>query len=270
MWSHYAESFQGVCLAFDPTKFENGLKLGGFPVDYPPTRTSLPPSFYDVYQSMTAEKVEFGGVRFETDSESGLLLMRHNREKYCGNTSSLFSRRNHRLEIRAGGQDDLHLGTIRAWSTTQIRISVRGMPHAKRTLEQCENPTYRDVLRVACRSNLAVIFERTRAGRMSLQSWLCSTVLIFAHVAFTGRRCTPTNTFSNTNRDDKDAGENGISLFIQEERERQIAQAKAMCATAKMRFTISRQENCELRAETGRCRRCTQASNESAHERPRA
>ena len=29
-WAHYAESFQGVCLAFDSTKFENGIKMGGF------------------------------------------------------------------------------------------------------------------------------------------------------------------------------------------------------------------------------------------------
>src|SRR5258708_16428919 len=81
MWAHYADSFQGVCLALDSTQFENGMKLGGFHVDYSPVRTGLPPNFYDVWLNQTAEKIEFGGVPFEQDSESGLLLMEHNREE---------------------------------------------------------------------------------------------------------------------------------------------------------------------------------------------
>jgi hypothetical protein len=34
MWSHYADSFQGVCIGVDPGKMNHGVKEGGFKVDY--------------------------------------------------------------------------------------------------------------------------------------------------------------------------------------------------------------------------------------------
>jgi Protein of unknown function (DUF2971) len=52
MWSHYADQFQGVCLALDPSAFDNGTQPGGITVEYPPERRGLPASFYDSYLSI--------------------------------------------------------------------------------------------------------------------------------------------------------------------------------------------------------------------------
>lgn len=52
MWSHYADEFQEVCLALDTAHFDNGVREGGYQVTYPPERQSLPPSYYDCYQSL--------------------------------------------------------------------------------------------------------------------------------------------------------------------------------------------------------------------------
>ena len=34
MWAHYADQFQGICLALDSTKFFNGIRAGGYKVNY--------------------------------------------------------------------------------------------------------------------------------------------------------------------------------------------------------------------------------------------
>jgi len=54
MWSHYADHFQGVCFALDPTRFDNGMRTGGFPVQYVAERKSLPASFYDCWRSLAS------------------------------------------------------------------------------------------------------------------------------------------------------------------------------------------------------------------------
>jgi hypothetical protein len=59
MWAHYADQFQGICIALDPTGFENGIQMGGIAVEYPPERRGLATTFYDSYltigQSPSAE-----------------------------------------------------------------------------------------------------------------------------------------------------------------------------------------------------------------------
>ena len=66
MWSHYAEQFQGVCLALDTAHFDNGIREGGYSVNYPPERQSLPPSYYDCWQSLSSSPGQ--------DQASGLIL----------------------------------------------------------------------------------------------------------------------------------------------------------------------------------------------------
>src|SRR5258706_187178 len=52
MWSHYADQFQGVCLAIDTNHFCNGIREDGFDVKYPPQRQSLSPGYYDCWGSV--------------------------------------------------------------------------------------------------------------------------------------------------------------------------------------------------------------------------
>jgi len=71
MWSHYADQFQGVCLALDTRCFDNGMQAGGFAVKYPPERQSLPPSDYDIWLSLASE---VSGSVHQPDAASGLHL----------------------------------------------------------------------------------------------------------------------------------------------------------------------------------------------------
>ena len=56
LWSHYADQFQGICLALDPALFGNGIRQGGFPVRYDQERQSLPVSFYDSFLAVDSER----------------------------------------------------------------------------------------------------------------------------------------------------------------------------------------------------------------------
>lgn len=71
MWSHYADKFQGVCLALDAAHFDNGIREGGFPVTYLPERQNLPPSYYDCWQSLAQAT---NGGEHQIDAASGLHL----------------------------------------------------------------------------------------------------------------------------------------------------------------------------------------------------
>lgn len=227
MWSHYAESFQGVCLAFDSTKFENGIKCGGFPVDYSPTRTSLPASFYDVYQSVTAEKVEFGGVRFEADSDSELLMMAHNREERLREHFITFlTQKSPAWKYEQEVRMIYDLPTIRASQHyADPKFPCEHCKKEKKTWEDCKTPTYRDALHMPPEATLAVILgtDISKADVVAILSALDSPD--FAHVRVYWSSLHADQYVLQYNRDDKDAGER-YSLFMQEQRERQTAQAK--------------------------------------------
>ncbi len=227
MWSHYAESFQGVCLAFDSTKFENGIKMGGFPVDYSPTRRCLPPNFYDVYQSVAADKVEFGGVRFEADSDSGLLLMEHNREERLRDHLITFlTQKSPAWKYEQEVRMIYDLPKIRASEHyTDPKVPCAQCSSANKTWEECKNPTFHDALRVPPEAMLAVILgtDTSKADVVAILGALDSPD--FAHVRVYWSSLHSDQYVLQYNRDDKVAGER-YSLFMQEERERQTAQAK--------------------------------------------
>lgn len=227
MWSHYAESFQGVCLVFDSTKFENGIKTGGFPVEYSPTRRSLPASFYDVYQSVPAEKVEFGGVRFEADLDSGLLLMEHSREEILrDNLISFLTEKSPAWKYEQEVRMIYDLSTIQASPHyADPKFPCEQCKKEKKTWEDCKSPTYRDALRVPAEATLAVILgtDISKADVVAILSALDSPD--FAHVRVYWSSLHADKYVLQYNRDDKDAGKR-YSLFMQEQHERQTAQAK--------------------------------------------
>jgi hypothetical protein len=75
MWSHYADQYQGVCLALQSDHFDNGIRSGGFEVNYPPERQSLPPESYDVWHTLVQ-----GPAGHQLDTASGLFLSSADRE----------------------------------------------------------------------------------------------------------------------------------------------------------------------------------------------
>ena len=58
MWSHYGDHNQGVCLILDPAKFNNGLRVGGFPVDYSNDRKGMPVELYSTWRRLLAPRTE--------------------------------------------------------------------------------------------------------------------------------------------------------------------------------------------------------------------
>jgi hypothetical protein len=94
LWSHYADSFQGVCLAFDPISFENALKMEGF-------------------QSLTHHhEMVFHLIFTMFTGECSLalrqLIMRRRPTILTGKQwSGFFNPQVSRLAIRAGVEDDL-------------------------------------------------------------------------------------------------------------------------------------------------------------------
>lgn len=227
MWSHYAESFQGVCIAFDYTKFENGIRPGGFPVDYSPTRTSLPPSFYDAYHSMATEKVKFDCACFETDAESGLLLSGHTRdEKRRDQVIKFLTQKSPAWRYEQEIRMIYDLPTIRdSEHYTQPRFTSEVFLKAEKALEYWENATFRDALRVPPDAILAVILgtDTSKADVIAILRALDSPEL--AHVRVYWSSLHSDKYVLQYNRDDKVDGE-WYSLFIQGLRERQTAGAK--------------------------------------------
>jgi len=228
LWSHYADSFQGVCLVFDSTQFENGLKPGGFRVDYSPVRTGLPPSFYDVYLNLTADIAEFGGVRFKGDAESGLLLMEHNREeKIHEQLVKFLTQKSPAWEYEQEARMIYELKVIQASSSyTQPRFACERCRKAKKTPEQCKNATSRDAIRLPAEAIRAVIFgtDTSKADVAEILALLDTPD--YSHVGIYWSSLHSDRYVLQYNRDDR-KGDERYSLFIQEYRAKQVAEAKS-------------------------------------------
>lgn len=227
LWSHYADSFQGMCLAFDASKFDNGIQSGGHRVNYPPTRASLPPSFYDVYQRLRGDKVNFSGVQFEQDPESGLLLMPHNRDERVKEQLVRFLTEKspawaYEREVRMIYDYPIIRASPQYDSPKSVCLECQKL---KKPLDQCANPTFRDAVRLPADAVLAVIVG-TEASRAAV--WEILGVLSnpdFAHVAVYWSSLHSDRYLLQYNRDNQEAEER-YSLFIQGHREKQVAQAK--------------------------------------------
>lgn len=118
------------------------------------------------------------------------------------------------------------LATIRASKHyTPRRFTCDVCRKAGKALELCENPTYRDALRVPPEAMLAVILgtDTSKADVAAILGVLDSPD--FAHVGVYWSSLHSDQYVLQYNRDDKDTEER-YSLFMQEQRERQTAQAK--------------------------------------------
>lgn len=71
MWSHYGDHNQGICLVFDAEKFNNGLKKGGYPVEYHEKRKGMPAELYSAWKRLFEPRGE------DMDQARHELLYRH-------------------------------------------------------------------------------------------------------------------------------------------------------------------------------------------------
>jgi DUF2971 family protein len=58
MWSHYGDQNQGICLIFDAEKFNKGLKLGGYAVEYHEHLKSMPVDLYSSWNKLLQPRDE--------------------------------------------------------------------------------------------------------------------------------------------------------------------------------------------------------------------
>jgi hypothetical protein len=159
LWSHYGDSFQGVCLALDPTQFDNGLQKGGYAVDYSPTRYALPPEFYDIYQRLKLDRVDAGGIEFEEDPESGLLLMSHNREeKLLGQFIKFLTRKSPAWKYEREVRMIYHLKTFRNSAEYAETKTGRRTLSGANPAHSAEVETYRDGIKLPPKAFRAVVF----------------------------------------------------------------------------------------------------------------
>jgi Protein of unknown function (DUF2971) len=158
LWSHYADQFQGICLAVDPSKFGNGIRPGGFLVEYDGERQSLPASFYDSFLAVDSERSGVPGR--QRDAETGFLLTpqeqteltKHRFVNLLTHKSPAWAyEREVRMIYEIGHQGQ-------APDYRPIRFACETCKQKGVPVERCEKPYYRDAIHLPQEAISAVIF----------------------------------------------------------------------------------------------------------------
>jgi hypothetical protein len=156
-WSHYADQFQGICLALDPAHFENGIRKGGFRVAYNPERRSLPPSDYDCWQALMSESP---GAVHSLDRASGLFLAAADRAQLEHNR--LLSLLTHKSPAWAYEHEIrmiYELSTLVASDQyRKVELPCEACRGKGKRPSECANASYRDALYLPGQAVRAVIF----------------------------------------------------------------------------------------------------------------
>jgi hypothetical protein len=160
MWAHYSDSFQGICLAFDPTKFANGIREGGFPVGYNDEREALPPYFYDSFLEAASPCLDLDGLPFRQHPESGLWIPAHayaelQEEPVLKILTHKSPAWKHENEVRM--IYDLAKETGKK-NCSKFRSGCSACQKAGKRLEECENVRYRDTVSIPPEAVIAVVF----------------------------------------------------------------------------------------------------------------
>jgi hypothetical protein len=239
MWAHYADSFQGICIGLDPAKFENGIRPGGFEVDYSPTRATLPPSHYDSGQGFQKERINHEGAVCERDPESGLFLMPHNREETLrDHFLDLLKKKSPAWEYEQEVRMIYDLGSFRETETyCRPEFACEDCQRARITHHQCKHTkTYRDALRLPPEAVVTVIFgsDVSSADASAILNILAAPD--FEHVEIYWSSLHSEKYVLQYNRDHMTNGAR-FSLFMQGLREEQTAKAKGHVRYDETEFT---------------------------------
>lgn len=158
MWSHYADQFQGICLALDPACFNNGIQPGGFSVRYDKERQSLPPSFYDTF---LAHDVQGSGVPGrQRDVETGLLLTPEEQIELTRHRFiDLLTHKSPAWEYEREVRMIYEIGHQRQSPDYRpVRFACETCKQKGVPVEKCEKPCYRDAIHLPPEAISAVIF----------------------------------------------------------------------------------------------------------------
>lgn len=220
MWSHYANQFQGVCLALDTTQFDNGIRGGGFQIQYPPERQNLPPSYYDCWQPLSQMNNE---STHQLDTASGLLLTPAQRaEREQQHFLNLLTHKSpgwsYEHEVRMIYEFPIFLGS----KNYRKREFVCEACHQKKTpIEQCVHASYRDGVYLPAEAIRAVIF-----GTDSSMETVRRIFEILSKPEFSKVECYWSCYHSDKYKVQYVKGDHSYINFMQEERARAIAYAK--------------------------------------------
>jgi hypothetical protein len=143
MWSHYADQFQGVCLALDPRYFNNGMKKGGFRVHYSTVRKMLPTSFYQKYTMLSGRPDD--PSKMDGELESALIDILTSKSKVW----------NYEREVRMI-YDLSKLNPAEDFG--EFSEPCPPCKEKKVPKEKCKIPTFRNVLNLPEKAIRAVVF----------------------------------------------------------------------------------------------------------------
>lgn len=244
LWSHYADSFQGICLAFDPARLENGIRDGGFLVTYSPSREGLPTDFYDVYRRWF-DGPSTGSPPSPSDDRHWQAMVRFLTQK-----SSAWG---YEQELRM--IYDLS-DTSKSAKFDRVLIPCETCKRQQRLGNQCANPSYRDVIAFPPQAIQAVIFGTDVAAEEATELLRLLDMAEFAHVLVYWSSLHSDQYILQYNLDRRE-GEEGkrYSLFMQQLREKQIAMAKGHVSGAAggLKYRPAKKGVCYARTDWGDC-----------------
>lgn len=206
LWSHYADSFQGICLAFDPTNLDNGMKKGGYAVDYSVKRVSLSPDFYDVYRkALTGQPV----AGLEPDEVVKFLTRKSPAWKYEQEVRMIYD-----LNDTQGSE-----------RYSRFTSACASCQTAKKSAHECDSPRYRDTINFPPSAVQAVII-----GTDTSKADVEAVLQLLRHSDYDHVRLYWSSLHSDKyqihySRDPR-TGSELYTSFIQGLREKQIATAK--------------------------------------------
>ena len=156
LWSHYADQFQGICLAIDPERFHNGMQEGGYPVHYDKLRQSLPASYYDTFPP----KPDCFAPGYIVDPETNLAVTKAQYEaRKRQHFISFLTRKSPAWAYENEVRMIYELGDLRATRHyRQIPFACQECMKQGGPQSKCPNCTFRDAVSLPAEAILAVIF----------------------------------------------------------------------------------------------------------------
>ena len=221
MWSHYADQFQGMCLALDPSRFNNGIQAGGFEVAYSPQRESLPEAYYDCFLALDRERLDVPG--YPKDPASPLLprpsdLAEQDRRRFINFLTHKSPAWSYEREVRMIYEIEQ---LLRSKDHRRITFACDTCKQRGVQAEQCQHPWYRDAIRLPPEAVLAVIF-----GTDTMMATVQKAFSILGRPQYSHVEVYWSALHSARYSVQYVKGDRSYIEFMQEERTRQIAQAK--------------------------------------------
>ncbi len=145
MWSHYGDHNQGICLVFDAEKFNNGLKKGGYPVEYHQERKGMPPELYSAWKRLLEPRGE------AVDQARHELLYRHYIEILTRKSPEWKYEGEVRMIYEKSALDPVS-------DFDEVTFACPICVKAGRPKSDCKQPVFRDTVKMPAEAIVAVIF----------------------------------------------------------------------------------------------------------------